>query len=72
MWNVSDALFSKSYKLEDGYQVSPSVESKWMLSIFLYGRVNLAHPSLQITKFGIGSYNIVMHENKKTQPFVYM
>ena len=29
--NVSDdALFSKSYKLEDRYQVLPSVESKWM------------------------------------------
>ena len=29
--NVSDdALFSKSYKLEDKYQVPPSVESKWM------------------------------------------
>jgi hypothetical protein len=31
MRNVSDdALFSKSYKLEDRYQVPPSVESKWM------------------------------------------
>ena len=28
--NVSDdALFSKSYKLEDRYQVLPSIESKW-------------------------------------------